>query len=94
MEKFYYIKVYEYLDSEKNNSFYGYFEKIILADIIQGKYLYDVDTLSESGKEYAKKYKSKAWAEKKIKDIYEITKDNEFLHRDNRYVYKFEIVLE
>lgn len=88
--KYYYIKVEEFINDEWKS--YGYFEKIIITDHFQNKTEINIDTVSE--KQYAKKYKSKAWANKMIQKILEQTKDNVFLYRDDKYVYRFNIVEE
>lgn len=88
--KYYYIKVEEYINDEWMN--YGYFEKLIITDYFQNKPEINIDTLSD--KRYAKKYKSKKWAEKMIEKIIDQTKDNVFCFRDDKYVYRFNIVEE
>lgn len=88
--KYYYIKVEEYINDEWKN--YGYFEKLIITEHYQNKPEINIDTVSD--KQYAKKYKSKTWANKMIKNILDQTKDNVFLYRDDKYVYRFNIVEE
>lgn len=88
--KYYYIKVEEYINDEWKN--YGYFEKLIITGHYQNKPEINIDTVSD--KQYAKKYKSKTWANKMIKNILDQTKDNVFLYRDDKYVYRFNIVEE
>lgn len=94
-EKFYYIKVKEYIKDSINIGFFdsGYFDKVTIW--IGGKKTeYVLDTVSD--KKYAKRYKYKAWAEKKINEVYALTKklENFYPYEDNIYKYKFEIVCE
>ena len=90
----YYIKVKEYIRDDVHNGFFdmGYFEGLEywLENILH----ICVQTVSE--KELAKHYKYKGLAEKKIKEIYELTKDLSYYHpyEDNIYKYQFEIVEE
>ena len=97
-EKFYYIKVSEYMKDDFHNGFYymGYFDQVecfIGADEIGGIGIY-VQFVSD--KTLAKRYKYKAWAEKKIKETYDLTKDLRYYYPydDNIYKFKFEIVQE
>lgn len=88
-EKYYYIKCYEKVMDEYMD--YGYFERIIITDIFQSKREKNISTISDI--KYAKKYKSRVWAEKMIQKINEEVKDNVFLFDDEgKYKYKFEIV--
>lgn len=88
-EKFFYIKVYEKLEGKFLP--YGYFDRIIITDIIWNKLEVNIDTISEP--RYAKRYKYKKWAENMIQKIYDETKDNEDLFDDEgNYRYKFEII--
>lgn len=95
-EKFYYIKVKEYMKDDFHNGFYdmGYLDQIErwAGENVDGGIAIYVQTVSK--KEVAKKYKYKAWAEKKIKEIYDLTKDLEYYYpyEDNTYKYQFEIV--
>ena len=86
----YYIKVYENINNEWKS--YGYFEKLICTDYFQGKSDINISTISD--KKYALKYKYKEWAIKMINKIKTDTADNIYLYRNNKYVYKFEIVEE
>lgn len=97
-DKFYYIKVKEYIKEDFHNGFYdmGYFDQLeyfVGADEKGGIAIY-LQAVSE--KSLAKRYKYKAWAEKKIKETYEITKKLKYYYpyEDNIYKYKFEIVEE
>jgi len=88
--KYYYIKVDALVNGEWKP--YGYFEELILTDYFQGKPEINISTISE--KQYAKKYKKKAWAEKLIEKIIEETKDNVFVYCDDVYMYRYNIVEE
>lgn len=97
-EKFYYIKVKEYMKDDFHNGFYdmGYFDQIeywVGESVSSGIAVY-VQTVSK--KEVAKRYKYKAWAEKKIKEILNETKDLEYYYpyEDNVYKFQFEILEE
>ena len=88
-EKLYYIKCYELINCEYK--YYGYFEKLIITDIFQNKVEINISTISDI--KYAKKYKKRGWAEKKIQEIIEKTKKNVFCYVDDgKYKYKFEII--
>ena len=63
-----------------------------MTDYFQNKPEINISTISE--KQYAKKYKYKGWAEKKIQEIYDKTKDNVFVYCDDVYMYKFSIIEE
>lgn len=95
-EKFYYIKVKEYIKDNINVGFFdfGYFDKITVWAGETSGIEYVLDTVSD--KKCAKRYKYKAWAEKKIKEVYDLTKDLKYFYpyEDNIYKYKFEIVEE
>ena len=88
--KCYYIKVDMLVNGEWKP--YGYFEELITTDYFQNKPEINMTTRSE--KHYAKKYKYKGWAEKKIQQIYDKTKDNVFVYCDDVYMYKFSIIEE
>lgn len=88
--KCYYIKVDMLVNGEWKP--YGYFEELITTDYFQNKPEINISTISE--KQYAKKYKYKGWAEKKIQEIYDKTKDNVFAYCDDVYMYKFSIIEE
>lgn len=88
-EKRYYIKCYEMINGEYR--YYGYFEELIVTDIFQDKVEINISTISNI--KYAKRYKKRGWAEKKIQEILEQTKNNIFCFGDNgKYKYKFEII--
>lgn len=97
-EKFNYIKVSEYIKDSVNNGFFpiGYFDQLETWLGVEGfkgeKYI--LSTVSD--KKVAKRYKSKTWAKKKIKEIYNLTKTLEYFYPydENTYKYKFEIVEE
>jgi len=97
-EKYYYIKVKEYMKDDINNGFYdiGYFDQLerwIGEDGIEGiKYV--VSTVSE--KSVALRYKYRGLIEKKLKETIDITKDLEYFYpyEDNIYKFEFEIVEE
>lgn len=95
-EKFFYIKVKEYIKDSINVGFfdYGYFDKITVWAGETKELEHVLDTVVD--RKYAKRYKYKAWAEKKIREIYDSTKDlKEFYpYEDDVYKYKFEIVEE
>ena len=82
----YYIKVYENIYGEWKS--YGYFEELFCTDYFQGKLDVNISTISD--KQYALKYKYKAWADKMIHKIKIATIDNINLYRNSEYVYKFE----
>ena len=94
-EKFYYIKVKEHIKDEINSGFYdiGYFDQLeywVGSGEKSGVSLY-VQTVSI--KTLARRYKYKAWAEKKIKEIYNTTKELKYYYpyEDDIYKFKFEI---
>ncbi len=95
-EKFYYIKVKEYIKDGINNDFFdfGYFDTVTGVVGETNGIQYVLETVSD--RKYAKKYKYRAWAEKKIKEVYDFTKDLTYFHpyEDDIYRYKFEIVEE
>lgn len=88
--KYYYIKVDMLVNGEWKP--YGYFEELIITDYFKNKPEINISTISE--KQYAKRYKRIAWAEKKVQEIYDKTKENVFVYNDDRYMYKFNIVEE
>lgn len=95
-EKFYYIKVKEYVKDSINVGFFdfGYFDKVTRWVADNNEVEYVLDTVSD--KECAKRYKYKAWAEKKIKEVYALTKNLKYFYPydADTYRYKFEIVEE
>lgn len=98
MERFYYIKVKEYIKDDINDGFFniGYFDKIEAWVGVEGFKGIKYSLSTVSNKKYVKRYKYKAWAEKKIKDIYNLTKSLEYFYpyEDNVYKYQFEIAEE
>lgn len=97
-QKYYYIKVKEYIKNDIHNGFYdiGYFTNLdswfgVQEDGGTAHYLATV-----SVKELSLKYKYKAYAEKRIKKIVDLTKNLKYYYpyEDNIYKYKFEIVEE
>ena len=97
-EKYYYIKVKEYINDGIHNGFYdvGYFDQLEIWLGVEGFKVkqYVVSTVSE--KSVALRYKYKGLIEKKIKETIDTTKDLEYFYpyEDNIYRYKFEIVEE
>ena len=88
-EKLYYIKCYELINGEYR--YYGYFEELIITDIFQDKVEINISTISDI--KYAKRYKKRGWAENKVLEIIEKTKNNVFCFDDDgKYKYKFEII--
>lgn len=86
----YYIRVDMLVNGEWKP--YGYFDELIITDYFQNRPEFNISTVSD--KEYAKKYRYNGWAEKKIQEIYRVTKDNIFLYSNDTYIYKFYIVEE
>ena len=54
-EKYYYIKVDEWINGEYKN--YGYLERLVISEHYQNKTYYNIETISD--KKYAKRYKRK-----------------------------------
>ena len=92
--KFYYIKVKEYIKDIFKDGFYdiGYFSELEV--FIDDEIKFILNTVSD--KNVAKRYKLKAWAQKKIVDLINFTDDLEYYYPygDNIYRYQFEIVEE
>ena len=97
-QKYYYIKVKEYIKDDINNGFYdiGYFDQLESWFGVEeeGGTAHYLSTVS--AKEVALRYKYKAYAEKQIKKTIDLTKDLKYYYpyEDNIYKYKFEIVEE
>lgn len=95
-EKYYFIKVKEYIKDDIHNGFYdiGYFTNLDFWFGVEEKGGKAIYLSTVSIKEVALKYKYKALVEKQIKRIKDLTKNLEYYYPygDNIYKYKFEIV--
>lgn len=92
--KYYYIKVKEYIKDNLNDGFYniGYFSDLEVS--VDDKIIISLNSVSD--KDVAKRYRYKAWAQKKIVELIDITEDLDYYYPygDNIYKYQFEIVEE